>query len=256
MFLKINYQRCWKSESRNHKAARRVSHHDDSLRACFLALYCCVFRLFGVHPYALYGNVYQNWIMGVSVFHSDYCDIRDSKTRAAHCFSGFDLHLRFVCWLQMYTVAKHTVSVAKYIFLISVGDWLYFSGHGWRPLQISFESRCLWASCFRFSQMATRLCIKRPKMDLTFFKSCTLHLKHFEKIFSWRYQIMEHRYIELDTHWQKLLSRLLCGYSLCRQHSCHSIECNGEVCFSFGFSKTQVQANSIHIWESAFQSSI
>ena len=192
---------------------------------------------------------FPQWLLWYSWF-------KHSSRTLLLCFWLTPQGLRFVCWLQMYTVAKHTVSVTTYIFLISVGDWLYFSGHGWRPLQISFESRCLWASCFRFSQMATRLCIKRPKMDLTFFKSCTLHLKHFEKIFSWRYQIMEHRYIELDTHWQKLLSRLLCGYSLCRQHSCHSIECNGEVCFSFGFSKTQVQANSIHIWESAFQSSI
>ena len=50
----------------NHVVARRVSHCDDSLHDCFLALCRCVFRLVGVH-HALYCNYYQNWIMGVCV---------------------------------------------------------------------------------------------------------------------------------------------------------------------------------------------
>ena len=35
----------------------------------------------------------------------------------------------FVCWLQ-YTIAKHAVSAIQHIFLISVGKWPSFSGHG------------------------------------------------------------------------------------------------------------------------------
>ena len=40
---------------------------------------------------------------------------------------------------------------------------------------------CQVASSISFSPMATQLCMKRPKMDLTFFKSCALVLKHFQK---------------------------------------------------------------------------
>ena len=103
--------------------------------------------------------------------HSDYCD---SNTRAAHCFSGFDLHLSFVCWLQIYTVAKHTVSV------------ITFNGK-------SFWSVLATGSVFlvmdegHFKWVSNHVAYEHPasvshQMDLTFFKSCALVLKHFEAV--------------------------------------------------------------------------
>ena len=138
----------------NHVAAWRVSHHDDSLHDCFLALCRCVFCLVGVH-HALYCNFYQNWIMGVSVFHSDYCDICDSNTWAAHCFSGFDL--RLLCMLVKILSIQFCNIVSLWSVLVTGSVFLGMDeGHfKWVLNHIAYENPASfsyqWQCCYVWS---------------------------------------------------------------------------------------------------------
>ena len=59
------------------------------LLSCFMSLR---FSL-GWGPSCVVLQLLSELDYGSLCFHSDYCDIRDSNTWAAHCISGFDLHL-------------------------------------------------------------------------------------------------------------------------------------------------------------------
>ena len=173
-------------ESRGGTKGKQPRQFITCLLSCFMSL---LFRLFGVDDDVLYHNFYPNWIMDVSVFHSDYyCDISDSNTQAAHCFSGFDLHL--FCMLVANINSSSAYSFCNNIYLSDQCWRLALFFRTWREATSDeFWITLLMKIRFRFSPMATLLCMKRPKMDLTFFKSCTLILKHFEKNFSWRCRI-------------------------------------------------------------------
>ena len=199
--------------------------HSCFILLCFLLVWgpslCVVPQCLSELDYVRF--CFPQWLLWYSWF-------KHSSRTLLLCFWLTPQGLRFVCWLQMYTVAKHTVSVTTYIFLISVGDWLYFSGHGWRPLQISFESDFLQILYAAFEALWENNLLALPNNGA--------------QIYWIRHTLAK------ATLSAPLLDTLSVGSTAAP--ASNAMERSASLSDSL---KTQVQVNSIHIWESAFQSS-
>ena len=109
----------------DHVATLRVSNHDYSFCACFPTLCCCVFCFFGILSIAISIRI-RSWAL---LFFTVIIVISVVQTLEQQTAFLVLTYTCFVCWLQ-YTIAKHAVSAIQHIFLISVGKWPSFSGHG------------------------------------------------------------------------------------------------------------------------------